>query len=105
MRFHGGGKATRGFAAARGKLRGKLADVTPELHILLLQSGDQLVAIDDGLEFGAIIFGALQYLFDGRAVFAFQAGNKVKALLDFGQALRVVLDIAFVTADAGGDIL
>src|SRR5437868_4846563 len=79
-------------------------DLFAELAILLLQSGNDLVAVDDTFEFGLVLGRPLQYLFDSRAVFALQFADKVEALFDFAQAARIVFDIAFVATDARGHI-
>src|SRR2546423_105772 len=71
-------------------------DLLAELVILLLQSGDDLIAVDDAFEFGLVFGRPLQYFFDSRTVFALQFANKVEALFDLAQAARIVFDIAFV---------
>src|SRR2546423_3524016 len=90
--------------SSRRELLCDKADLLAELVILLLQSGDDLIAVDDTFEFGLVLGRPLQYLFDSRAVFALQFANKVETLLDLAQAARIVFDIAFVATDARGHI-
>src|SRR5579883_1522364 len=94
-----------GLAAFERKLLGERADLLAVLAILLLQPGDRLVAIHDRIQLGLVFAGALQNLLNGRAILAFQLRDQVQPLLDIGQSLRIILNIALVTADRRRHIL
>src|SRR5712692_6600663 len=87
-----------------GELLSDDADLSSQLAILLLQFGDQLIAVNDAFEF--IMGGCcmLQDLLDSGAVFALQFGDEVKSFLNLGEAARIVFDIGFVATDTGGNV-
>ena len=68
--------------------------MTRTAYIVVTNLPPKLVVSPTNLDFGPVIIGPLEYLFDGGAIFAFQPRDNVEALFDCPQALRV----------AGGDL-
>ena len=57
---------------------------------MLLQGNNQLVAVDNSIQFGAVFLCSLEYFIDTCAIFAFQARDQVQAFLDIRQSLRII---------------